>query len=313
MSRIASAIGCRAVHFLDGVRARVVNAFNRCFDPEASAFYAALVSGGYDPNAHIDVIARHRLIYVCIPKCASTTIKVALSALSGRIPASFEEVHQRRHSGLKSPQQAGLSTFHRLAQDPATLRFAFVRNPYDRLVSAWADKYRNKPLLPGDSFIDKYLGCRKSIDPALPSGAGAMLSFADFVRFAAATADRRLDAHWQLQHDILAMPGIALDFIGKVESFDQDFARVMAHAGVHPSWLGERHRLNQSAHRPWPEYYSSELADCVYRTYERDFDRLRYPRAISGAHVGGSVSCASSGWSPPIMRGRIGERLQGRR
>jgi hypothetical protein len=314
MSRIASAISRRAVHLLDGARARVVNCFDRCFDPEASAFYTALVAGGYDPNAHIDVIPRYRLIYLCIPKCASTTIKVALSALSGRIPASFEEVHQRRHSGLKSPQQAGLSVFHRLAQDPAALRFAFVRNPYDRLVSAWADKYRNKPLLPGDSFIDKYLGCRKSIDPALPAGTGATLSFADFVRFAAATADRRLDAHWQLQDDILAMPGIALDYIGKVESFDQDFARVMAHAGAPSSAAAQPgNRLNQSAHRPWPEYYSSELADCIYRTYERDFDRLRYPRTISGAHAGGSVSCASSAWLPQIMRGRIGRRLRGSR
>jgi hypothetical protein len=224
MPGIASAISRRCCYYIDSVRSHIVNCLDRCVDPNASAFYAQLVLMGYDANALVDVLPKSRLIYVCIPKCASTTIKATLSALSGREPLSFEELHKRRYSGLKSPYQVGPSTLCSLAHDAGTLRFSFVRNPYARLVSAWADKYKNKPLVGGDSFVDKYLNYRKSTDPALPEGAGVTLSFPDFVRFTTATADRRLDAHWQLQDDLLDMPGIKLDFIGKVESFSADYS-----------------------------------------------------------------------------------------
>jgi hypothetical protein len=60
-----------------------------------------------------------------------------------------------------APRHVGMSTFYRLVTSPGTLRFSFVRNPYARLVSAWADKYRDKPLVPGDSFIDQYLKYRR--------------------------------------------------------------------------------------------------------------------------------------------------------
>jgi hypothetical protein len=281
MSGHATSARNHCVYFAARARAYAVAWVDRRRDPAAAAFYSELVARGCDPNAHIDVLAGHRLLYLCIPKCASTTIKMALSALVGRAPASFEQIHQRRHSGLRSPFEAGLSTFHRVALDGTTLRFAFVRNPYDRLVSAWADKFQNKRLVPGSSFIDKYLQYRDTADPSLPGGAGETLPFASFVRFAAATADKRLDPHWHSQDDMLDMPGIKLDLIGKVESFHDDFTRVMEHVGAGQALRDAVNgRLNESEHRPWRDYYTSEIADQVYRAYERDFDRLRYPRGI---------------------------------
>jgi hypothetical protein len=254
---------------------------DRCRDPTAGAFYRELVEKGCDPNAHIDVLPHHRVLYLCVPKCASTTIKMVLSATLGRSPSSFEHVHKRVHTGLKSPYEVGPSALHWLVHDRAALRFSFVRNPYDRLVSAWADKFQNKPLLGGDSFIDKYLKHREAIDPSLPAGADRTLPFADFVRFASGTADRRLDPHWQSQDDLLSMPGIRLDFIGKVESFEQDFGRVLDHIGApRVRCQTDPAHLNKSAHRPWRDYYTPALAAEAYRAYERDFDRLGYARAM---------------------------------
>jgi hypothetical protein len=156
-----------------------------------------------------------------------------------------------------------------------------VRNPYARLVSTWADKFQNKPLIAGDSFIDHYLMHRGAIDPLPPAGSNCTLSFAEFARFASATANRRLDPHWQLQSDLIGMPGVKLDLIGKVEVFDKDFARVLDHAGAgdHVRRVSDIH-LNSSQHRPWQSYYPGDLADTVYRAYERDFDQFAYPKTI---------------------------------
>ena len=264
-------------------RSRVINYFDSCWDPGARMFYAGLVEKGFNQLAYIDVLPRHRILYLCIPKCASTTIRMALSTLIRQTPALSlpEQVHLRRFSGLKSPKQVGPSTFHRLVSDPTALRFSFVRNPYDRLVSAWADKFQGKPLVAGDPTIETYLKHCRMIDHPLPKDADRTLSFADFVHFAAATADRRVDAHWQLQDDLLDIPGIGFDFIGKVESFGQDFVRVMEHVGAdHVGAEAINAHFNKSQRHSWRDYYTSALAQQAYRAYERDFDRLLYPRAV---------------------------------
>lgn len=275
----------RRVHYcVDNARAHIVNCRDRLTDPRAGSFFRTLIEHGYRPNAHIDVLPQHRLIYVCVPKCASTSVKALLAALNGRRSVATRKLHNRRHTGLQPPARIGISSFYRLATAPDTLRFTFVRNPYARLVSAWADKFQNKPLVPGDTFIETYLAWRGIVDPSLPVGADATLTFAQFVHFAAETAERRVDAHWQLQDDLITMPGITLDFVGRAERFDADVERILDHVGeaapLQPSAL--RH-FNVSKHKPWTSYYTRELADRVYRAYERDFDRLGYSRAIAPA------------------------------
>lgn len=281
-----SKFGClyAGQYYFDRARSYIINGVAHYRDPDAWTFYNELIGGGYDPNAHIDAIFQQKLIYVCVPKCASTSIKMILSRVIGRSVASFDQLHKRKYSGLQSPFQIGVSAFHGLAMDPASLRFSFVRNPYDRLVSAWADKFQGRHLVAGDSFIDEYLARRKAIDSSLPHGEHRMLTFAEFVTYATATASLRVDAHWQLQDDILNMPGIALDFIGRIETFAQDILRVLDHVRADQSLQRAAGiPLHASPHQSWPLYYTQSLADCVYGAYERDFDRFGYPRAVSSA------------------------------
>ena len=141
-----------------------------CFvDAPAATFHKTLTLG-YEPEAHIDVLPQFNLIYVGVPKCASTTIKAALAVLNGKASPALGDLHTRRRTGLLSPSRVGLSTFYRIATDPTSLRFAFVRNPYARLVSAWADKLKSKPLVPGDAFVEVYLQHRFAAGTSLPYG-----------------------------------------------------------------------------------------------------------------------------------------------
>ena len=281
MMRLLSHPSRRPRYILRCARAHATNWYARKFDCEARRFFCALNKSGYDPNAHIDVLPHLGLIYIAVPKCATTTIKGALAAMDGGAPPPPDKLHMRRHSRLFSPARVGISAFHRLALSPNAFRFSFVRNPYARLVSAWADKYRSRPLVPGNRFIDVYLKHRAAIDHTLPHGPGQTLTFAQFATFAAATANRRLDPHWQLQDDIVSMPGVKLDHIGKVEAFCDDIVPVLDHADASQTtraWV--RIHQNTTNHLPWPDYYDADLAATVYRAYERDFDRFGYVRAI---------------------------------
>jgi hypothetical protein len=163
------------------------------------------------------------------------------------------------------------------------MRFSFARNPYTRAVSCWADKFVGKPLTRGYFFIDGYLAARQQIDANLPVGADHTLSFPEFVIFAAAAANIHHDIHLQAQDDILNMPGIELDLIGKVETFDADFVHVLDYLKASGDIRSDAtFAINESHHDDWPSYYTPELADRIYRAYERDFDCFGYGRALEG-------------------------------
>jgi hypothetical protein len=251
-------------------------------NPGSVAFYQKMTSGGYEPEKHILVLPRHKLIYVAIPKSASTRIRKTLARFEGRFSRSLKASKRSNYRGPYGPRNMTIGSFQDLAISPATLRFSFVRNPYARAVSCWADKFALKPLVAGDSFIDAYLAERSEIDPSLPKGADQSLSFADFVTYVSAAAVAHKDSHIQLQSEILGIPGLRIDFIGKVESFNADFARVLDHLNATNNDRREAATaVNESRHDDWTTYYTPEIADRIYHAYEPDFDQFGYPRAIS--------------------------------
>jgi hypothetical protein len=173
-----------------------------------------------------------------------------------------------------------VGSFKRLAQGPDTLRFSFVRNPYARAVSCWADKYAAKPLVRSDFFINKYLAARQELSLSLPAGPDQSLSFADFVNFVARASDPHKDNHLHAQSSILALRGLKLDFIGKVESYCSDFRRVLEHVDACDEIVRDSAAaVNASHHDAWDRYYTKELSELIYRTYEADFDQFKYPRS----------------------------------
>jgi hypothetical protein len=112
---------------------------------------------------------------------------------------------------------AGFSVFHRLTKSAEALRFTFVRNPCARLLSTWSDRFQGRRLIAGNPSIDAYRTHRAAISRSLPDGSDQTLSFPEFVEFATATVDQRIDIHWQLQDDFATVPRLPLNLIGKVE------------------------------------------------------------------------------------------------
>lgn len=270
------------------IRWRIEAEPTRWTNPDAYRFFAELMTHGYHPDGTIDVVPAHRLIYVGVPKAASSTIKKSLSRLANGNAEELQAVHRRQESGLLSPSKVGAARFYKLATAPDTLRFSFVRNPYERLVSCWADKFQGRPLVGGDAFVNVYLAYRKMADRTLPHGRDAVLPFPLFVEMAIATCMMRIDPHWSLQDDLISMPGITLDLIGKAETFDKDYQHVLAHVG-RSDLMGTRmaggkstmqSTMNVSKRAQCRDYFDDALAKRVYRAFEKDFDRFGYSSAL---------------------------------
>ncbi len=168
-----------------------------------------------------------------------------------------------------------------LKRGPDWRRFAFVRNPYARLYSAYKNKIAD--------LASPYIGVRKAIWRAVgnrqpPAEAPP---FKAFVRYAAEQLARS-GPGWAL-----ALPGghsllldlIDYSFLGRVESFEKDLATVLHSLGAPDEFHdGLDVVVGASARLPAARAYDAALAQLVHEAYRADFfETFRYMRATVGA------------------------------
>lgn len=143
------------------------------------------------------------------------------------------------------------------AYDGARLRFAFVRDPWDRAVSefyytAGAGAYMAAPAPDFPAFVEAIA----ALDPAaMPHGVGC---------------------HLRTQSSFLDAPGgPPLDFVGRYERFAADVSAVRERLGLPPA---EVPLVNASRRPPVPyaAHYTPRLAGIVGRIYAVDVERLGY-------------------------------------
>lgn len=72
---------------------------------------------------------------------------------------------------------------------------------------------------------------------------------------------------------------IAVDFIGKLENFAEDWKHISDTLGLSTVELVNQ-KLNASKHKPYQEYYTKELQELVYNYYKEDFDLLGYSQEL---------------------------------
>jgi hypothetical protein len=144
--------------------------------------------------------------------------------------------------------------------------FAFVRNPYARLLSAF-DHLNQSPLNEGDRadarrYVLKYRG--------------------DFEAFVVDSLSRKMPAvlsqiHFRPQYEwICDKQGVLLtNFVGKLENLARDLKalerkiRIGLSADDLPHW----HRLDRPCYR---DSYSNRTRKIVERTYEKDLSLFSY-------------------------------------
>jgi len=167
------------------------------------------------------------LIYYDIPKCASKTIRSEL----------FNNDHDLSLTDPKNP----LDRY---------VKFSFVRNPWDRMVSNWK-MFTTVPW---------------RIEQLRSMTTEDVSRFEEFVHF----ANRVRNHHWQPQS--LFLPD-ELDFLGHLETFDEDYARLSEMIGAPPSQLEKSNTTKKGLY--W-EYYTPSALEVVSEMYAEDVRRFGY-------------------------------------
>lgn len=127
-------------------------------------------------------------------------------------------------------------------------KFAFVRNPWDRLVSRYSYLLRNTGH-PRHRMVKAMNGLDEYVDWEIRRGK-------------------------MFQHTYVCDAGgkSIVDFVGYFERLNEDFAKVCARLGV----KAELPQANKSSHKDYRSYYTPALREKVAQYFQQDIERFGY-------------------------------------
>lgn len=196
-------------------------------------------SGRLSPLAYnLTISHRHRFVWFRVAKVGTRTILGHFA----KHEVSLDVSHAMR---VRYPTELFGDYF----------KFAFVRHPLHRFVSAWRDKVVNHNYF---SFEAAELARMQRIE-----------AFAEWVAGHDLADLSSTDQHIALQARLIDLTQI--DYLGRLETFDEDLATICRHIGVPGSDVAVVH---QSGSRH--DTVSDELRSTVMELYRRDFRVFGY-------------------------------------
>lgn len=228
----------------------------------------------YDLLGWSFVSTRHKYLWVILPKNACVTTTTALRELEGNPYQQGGDLWN--DEGVQKLRDFSVDETIEMLTSPDWFRFCFVRNPYERLLSAYKSKIGNGDRDPWyehiKSEIRKFLGYED-----VEGERARLVSFRDFVRYVREA--HPFDGHWCLQTGRLAREIIPYDFIGRFETFQDDIGKVLGRFDARPDVIASAQTVRgQTARTHLPIAYDNALADEVYAFYEEDFEAFGYSR-----------------------------------
>lgn len=188
-------------------------------------------------------------IYFFVPMAACSELKMLFGRLEG--------------IDLQTPRDAHHHDWDTVDRDGAHVlggyfKFIFVRHPFDRLVSCWADMVRDRlhPMMAVQGFR-------------------AGMPFDEFARMVADIPDDVAHPCIRSQHWWADYVGMAPGFVGRFESLKQDVGQVCM-----TLWGADEVEIPsvpQPRHDVWRGYYDDDsLAEAVMERYQTDMQRYDY-------------------------------------
>jgi hypothetical protein len=192
-----------------------------------------------------------RSVFVHIPKTAGTSIRHKL--------ASFPDTNPRRYVRLKTHSRA---FEYRIALGEKRWKeyfsFAFVRNPFDLMVSSYF------------WWLEKAHDHRRT-----KRGQREVRAMEDFSAFTRSRLGREFINEFKGDiFDWISQDGeIIVDFVGRVESLQDDWHTVCRRLGLAVSDLPRANRTTRGDYR---QYYDDEAVELVAKRFRRTIDLFGY-------------------------------------
>jgi hypothetical protein len=196
---------------------------------------------------------KYRFVFIHIPKTGGTSL--AEPAYRGGQGALIDLLGENDHVQAGHVRAIGLREMMAGEWD-RYFKFAFVRNPWDRMVSLY-HYFLQDPEKQVSELGRQIAACR------------------DFPEFCRRMAVLELDAHFdeQLGYLVDYEGNLLVDYIGRFEKLEIDFARICDRLGL-PE-IGLPH-YRKSSHRDYRHYYDEQARDIIAAHYRNDIATFGY-------------------------------------
>ena len=220
-----------------------------------------------DPMCEKVISDKYRFLWVGIPKVATRSILTALYREPSADLAA-REVNEELWKLLKQNEAY-----------QAYFKFAFVRNPWARIVSSYLNKLWRYREDTQRQIIKRYSGLR------------FRMPFEEFVRFLMENPNGRdegANRHWMSQHIFVTDKNgeLLVDFIGKMENLKEDFATACRRIGLpeirlpwlnsREGWKVDKQVLDQKDPFYYRHYFTAETRELVRKRYRTDIEMFGY-------------------------------------
>lgn len=216
----------------------------------------------------------YRFVFIHIPKAAGTTVTRTLSQLThyrdqeigGTELGEAAQKYFMKRFGIRKHSRAE-DVMNVMGRDVymSYFRFAFVRNPYTRLASAY-------------HFLKSWDGLSQEYRDQL-NRYPDFCSFLESDLWTSANPGRGPDGifqpqvHWLFSRE--AEPKLLVDFIGKTEHMSADMDAIMKRIDANSN-TQDAGRANSSPRYELPQKWDHEIVKRIQNEYKQDFSVLGY-------------------------------------
>jgi hypothetical protein len=184
----------------------------------------------------------HRFVFARVPKTASRSLYEAVKEY-------LDPQSEIKHHKLWGKVNYRVMKY----PDSEYFSFIFVRNPFDRILSAYLWQRVVRPDRVPDSFKEWLLGEKK-----------------DGMRSFMSMPCRKKQMYWAID----PTTGMAkVDFIGRFETLQTDFDYICDRIGIPRKILLRTHKTEHTNYR---DYYDREAREFIEDKFKADLDYLKY-------------------------------------
>ena len=176
-------------------------------------------------SRHVIVNDKFGFLFCYVPKVACSNWKRVMMALDGRVtdPNDVNKYNHREFTFLEDFSTRGIQR-----KIDSYFKFMFVRDPLDRLVSA----YKNKFLRQNSTYFIEHYGkliAKKYRKKSQKHYKGNDITLNEFFRHLSETAVEKMNEHWA-PFNLLCQPcAMQYDFVGSFEDLVDDANTVLRH------------------------------------------------------------------------------------
>lgn len=208
----------------------------------------------------------HKFIYIHIPKSAGTSVEKSLVQYASESHGSGWAV------GTKNWRNKEL--FNIIELHSSYYTFTFSRNPYSRVISMWRffPTFKDLSLLEVVCKISEFLQTNPEKDySAIPDNDTTFIGKRHPLPGSYPFSDKGNIGYHLLPETYFITDNV--DFIGKVETLQQDFNTVCDRIGIPQQELPHH---NKTRHKHYTEYYDDETRELVAKVYAKDIEYFGY-------------------------------------